>query len=382
MELIEDLEKLDERVLVAKNMLKRAKSAEERIALGNYLANLYTSIKGVSGEELYPSTKDVFGSNKNYQKFNKKVDIYEDRMINSYLQDKDFHKKYIGEILEFITEPLDVYGEYEFSEDKILTKGEFFDIFYAFLDSLKMDKKDIDKLKDMDFYSYEKGFTDDYRGYLIYNPINKNSDIFIGGFSYNIESLFTLAHEVGHAYDFLKFEDDVNTYNKYFYQSFYGETISKLFERLVVDYLVENNIYLGDSKEEVLAMEFDNYTNLIFSYIISMFDDETLKNHKQNKMSLDSIYEVIEKSFEENIIDIIASRDSLDIQENYVYTYGDIISMFLKEKVKEEDFNTNMFLDFLYERGNVFDKRYLEEYDMSPKEYVKLYKKELKLLEK
>ena len=381
MEIKQDVVELYDRVLSAKAMLKHAKSAEERIALCNYLGNLYEAIKGVGGEDLYPTIKDVFGSDKNLKKFNKKRDILEDRLLRNFLDNKKYHKKLIGSILEEITGPLDKYSITNFSKEEILSKGEFEDIFNTFLSELKLENEFYKYLKDIGIYPCEEN-EHNYRGYIIYNPTDTKSDIFITNFNYDVQSLFTLAHEVGHAYDFLQFDKDYDAYNKYFYQSFYGETVSKLFERLILNYLIKNNILLGESKEELLAMEFDNYTNMIFSYIISEFDDEILKKNKQDKMSLQEIYSVIEDDFDENIVDILAERDSLGIQENYVYTYGDILSMFLKERVLEDGFNDDMLLELFDRRGEIFTKEFLDKYKVNNKQYVKLYKKEMKLLEK
>ena len=252
MEIKQDVVELYDRVLSAKAMLKHAKSAEERIALGNYLGNLYEAIKGVGGEDLYPTIKDVFGSDKNLKKFNKKRDILEDRLLRNFLDNKKYHKKLIGSILEEITGPLDKYSVTNFSKEEILSKGEFEDIFNTFLSELKLENEFYKYLKDIGIYPCEEN-EHNYRGYIIYNPTDTKSDIFITNFNYDVQSLFTLAHEVGHAYDFLQFDKDYDAYNKYFYQSFYGETVSKLFERLILNYLIKNNILLGESKESLSA---------------------------------------------------------------------------------------------------------------------------------
>ena len=50
--------------------------------------------------------------------------------------------------------------------------------------------------------------------------------------------MLTLAHEFGHVYDLNSFSGDAQDYNRYVYMSFYHEIVSKLFEKLFIEYLI------------------------------------------------------------------------------------------------------------------------------------------------
>lgn len=382
MELKTDIEQLADRLEEARIDLKNAKSAEERIAISNYMDNLSESIRGLTGLDFYPSKKAIYGSNKNYHKFFKKFNIYEDRMIMNYLKNKKYHHDYLGTMLDAIDDLLTPYSELDYKEGKKLTKEDFFMVFYDFLKSLNLDKKYNEFIKDTGIYSYLMENTDGYNGYILFNPKSRKTDIFIGDFDYDVDTLYTLAHEVGHTYDFSKFDGDFDTYNKYFYQSFYGEAVSKLFERLLVEYLIKNNILVGDSKEALIGMEFENYTNMIFSYMISLFDDEKLKKHKQEHMSSDAIYALVSDDFEEGISDILTFQKSMSIYDSYIYTYGDIISMFLKKEVNKYGFDNDMLFDLFNRRAEVFSIEFLDKYKMTVNKYLEEYEKELKLVKK
>ena len=382
MEIRENIDELLVRVACANICLKNAKSAEERIAMANYIANLYESIMLVTETPIIPRERAVFGSHKNYHKFNKKVNILDNQVVDNFIINKPYHNYLLGSILDQISNPLDTLTETNYGDNKTISKREFFDIFYLFLESLKLDKEYDEFIKKMGIYSYDKELKDVCKGYILYNPINKDTDVFVGDFDYDVSTLYTLAHEFGHAYDMSKLGGDVNTYNKYFYQSFYGESVSKLFERLLLEYLINNNILLENSKNELLDMEFDNYTMMIFSYIISLLDDEILKKHKQDKFSSEYLYTRIEKDFDESVMEMLDEKDSLEIHENFIYTYGDIISMFLKERVKEEGFNNDMLFELFERRGEIFSPEFIEDFEMTPDNYVKAYQKELKLLKK
>ena len=56
------------RLQVANKLLKGSHDKDEKVALFNYIANLYYSIGRVSNMEINVSEKKVFGSHKNFRK--------------------------------------------------------------------------------------------------------------------------------------------------------------------------------------------------------------------------------------------------------------------------------------------------------------------------
>ena len=65
---------------------------------------------------------------------------------------------------------------------------------------------------------------------------------------------------------------------------------------------------------------------------------EILRNDKQNKYSAEHIYSLISKYVDRDIKDIIEGISDLDVKRNCIYTYGDIVSMIIKEKVDKFGF--------------------------------------------
>ena len=61
-------------------------------------------------------------------------------------------------------------------------------------------------------------------------------EIVINGFEYSLDSMYTLAHEMGHVYDGFRIFDDKDSerYLYYNYRSVYLEVIPRIFERLLV----------------------------------------------------------------------------------------------------------------------------------------------------
>ena len=74
--------------------------------------------------------------------------------------------------------------------------------------------------------------------------------------------------------------------------------------------------------------------------------------------------------------------DFQELQEDYSYAYGDVISLFFKERIKESDYSLEVFQEVFPYRDELFNPEVLDRFDINPKKYVKLYKKDIELLKK
>ena len=73
----------------------------------------------------------------------------------------------------------------------------------------------------------------------------------------------------------------------------------------------------------------------------------------------------------------------LDLIDDIVYTYGDIISLFLKEYVSSCKLSNSLeFNKFMKERFDDFCDEFIINNGFSPKKYEELYKKRLELVKK
>lgn len=381
MEFAEDIDELVERLANATIQLKNAKSADERLALGNYIYALYEILEAIIYIPLDYTEKDIFGSHKNCQKFIKKTDIYHDRIINNFFENKDYNRKLFGNIINELSYIVEGFMDNQYScMYNSITKGEFFDAFESFLKSLDLDKDYNKFIKDVGVYAYDSGNMS-AAGFLLFNPLDKASDVFICDADYDARTLTYLAHEFGHVYDFSKFEGKPIDYNNYLHRSLFTEVSSVLFERLMIEYLINNDVLVKDTKDILVDRKITYYLTLIASYIDSLLDYEILRNGKQNKYSSEYIYSLISKHVDRDIRDIIDGID-LDVKRNCIYTYGDIISMIIKEKVDKFGFDKDMLLELFEHRDEIFSPEFLDKHEATPENYIKGYQKELKLLQK
>ncbi len=371
------------RLQVANKLLKRSHDKDEKIALSNYMWDLYYSMEQVSNREINASEKKIFGSHKNYQKLMRRFNLYKLKMLENLVKYKGFHSDFLRDILDVVEDDTSELDDREFTDTSILSEGDFYTIFFDFMKKYHLEKLFDEFVKEKRIYKVVADY-DNTLGFILFNPVNQDIDIFVKDFFYNIYSLFALAHEFGHAYDFIHFDGDISAYNHYYYQSFYVETISKLFERIFLDYLFQNHI-LGDEVNDLLAeMEMNNYDYLLSSYVLSLLDDELLINEKYSTLSHQELINRIKKYFisEEAIGFYIQDDIHFDVWADFNYTYGNVLSLYLKEPVEEEGFDNAMMNDFLKERGRLFTPAFLEKWDITPFGYQEKHSRDMKILEK
>ena len=101
-------------------------------------------------------------------------------------------------------------------------------------------------------------------------------------------------------------------------------------------------------------------------------------------MSKKELIKIVNNEIEitDGIIEYVKNSVDFDVSDDFSYAYGDIFSMFLKERVLEEGFSKEIFNDFFDIRSKMFSRDYLEEHDMSKEKYLSLYKKEIRGLKK
>lgn len=373
---------LHSRINVALQLLKNSKNSDERIALANYIGNTYSALQGMKNrtDEYF---KKTFKRKKEYFKFLKKIDIYEDQMREHFISNKDFHTSFFEEIMFPVENNLALIN-YEEVENTILTEDDFYTIFHDFMKSLHLENLMEKLVKEKRIHSFDKDEEQTMLGFTLFNHLNSDIDIFVGNFSFNIQSMFTLAHEFGHVYDLLNFSEDTTKYNKFFYQSFNAEVISKLYERLFITYMINNNILLDESKDKLFDLELINHGYLLGAYILSLLDEEYISNASYALLDKEEIARMVKSHFTSAaaVEDYISSTTYFDLGEDFTYSYGDIISMFLHESIKDSGFDNEFFNAFLIYRCNMFDRDFFNKWEMSPDRYVELHEKELQLLKK
>ena len=380
-ELCNDSKILYKRILNAKELLKNTNNYNEKIALYNYIENVYKYISIVDKKELCKSKNDIYGGFKSFRKYVNKVISFDDEMVDNYILNKDYISNYFKKIvygLDTFTPDIINYNNKTFQE---LNNSDFNDILYQFMSSINLDSFFDKYFKNNKIYKYGLDKEESF-GAVLYNPINKDTNILIGDFNYDLYSLFSVVHEFGHVYDLTFFNKDVNSYNNYFYKSFYGEVCSKLFERLFFNFMINNNILKDEAKVLLFETEDDNYFYIFKCYITSLLNDDLIISDQYIDLSSDEIYNETKKYFDYKVISYLDGKEPFNLQYDYTYAYGDIISMFLFDSINRYGFNNDLINEFIDERDKLFRKEFFEGNGLSSDNYIELYKKELKLLKK
>ncbi len=367
--------------------LETEKNREIKFALYSYIENLDGVLKTL-GSGFKIKRKDIFKSEREYQKFKNKFNLYEKKFVSNFCYYKDVHSDFLNGILVRI-EP-SFYEKIEgcqYSEQSnAFSRDEFITVFHDFCEELGIVYL-FDSLIDKKIISFDMNNSDSkYYGLMLHNPLNGNSHVLVNNFSYNVDSMFTLAHEMGHVYDTECFDSSssVSKYNKYMYNSLNIEVVSKLFENLLLDYLIKNNIRKKVAIDKLIDDLIIGHDNMFSTYIISLLDDEYIENDRYKYMSNDYFSSLVSKyinskSGELNNI----SNYNLDLIDDIVYTYGDIISLFLKEYVSSCKLSNSLeFNKFMRERFNPFNDKFFDNNGLTPKKYEELYKKRLELVKK
>lgn len=367
--------------------LNEEKERDVRFALYNYIQNLLRVLREI-GSNYTMRKSDIFKDLKMYQKFQKQEKLYKKMFNDNFCFFKDFHVDYLNDIL-VRTDPLFYKyiedNEYSLENDEFSEK-EFLNIFCDFCTKLGISYL-FDEVIDGKILSFDRKITNgNYLGLMIHNPLNGKSHILVDDFSYNIDSMFTLAHEMGHVYDVSFFNSKLNVskYNDYMYKSLNVEVLSKLFEKLLLDYLIDNNI----KKNVVIDKLIDSFIvghDYIYSlYVLSLLDDRYIDYDRYLDISKERFFNLVSKYFEDKkeAYETIKNNDFLLI-DDAVYAYGEIISLFLEDDVRDCSLsNSFLFNKFMDERFLEFSDNFMETNGFSPSKYQELYEKRLKLTKK
>lgn len=381
---IEDTEMLRKKLSRAQDLRDKATTIEEKLAISNYIGNLYRALICM-GDKVKYSKKKCFGSSKNYHKIVKRLDVYSDKLLENYILQKDFHQQFISEIIPEVEDELVsvIPSSFDIS-DSTFSQKEFYEVVMEFLKSIHQDEKFQELNKKGRIHSCVVGQQETNLGFALFNPFNGESNIFIKNFQYDLHTMNTLVHEFGHTIDLADFKGKIEDYNHYFYISFYGEVISRMMERLLMRYLIQNNIKKDATKDLLIEMEDLNHDYLLQAYMLSLLDKDFLLQDG----NIDCNSEEIEKRIKDYFIDGADLRDTIermsesDLGEIYNYMYGDIISLFLCEEVEKEGYANEMMEYFLSQRPKLFKEEFLRECGFGPVNYMKKYKKEIELLKK
>lgn len=361
-----------------KEALRHTIGKEERVAINNYLCNLYRAKEEITGKSYQSDMSKIFSKTNTYKEYLRTLSKYEMTLIDDYLKHRNYHKDIIDEILSEVENAIeDIYSNEEI-KPTILSERDFKEIFMDFLKEYKLDGLFEKLIKKRSIFITNLGYGND-SGFSLFNPITNKGMLFILKLAYTLPSMFTLAHEVGHIFDYTDITESQDKKNIYMYENFFGEVISKLFERLFLSYLIKKNILSEEAKDKLTKMLINNYDFLLTTYILNLLDEDTYLSGKYHYMSGSQVYEKVKDNFksESEIFDFLVDFNYFDVLENFTYVYGDILSLHLQEAVESEGLDTSLLNKFKKQRFKHFDEELLKENDINPKKYMKLYRRDI-----
>ena len=372
----DELEILNKRLNNAKEMYKKG-NREEKIALSQYIDILFLLLNDIK----YKNTITDNIHNK-YNDYLKSYFFVNRKLINNFLKFQDYHNNFFEYIIQNEMELEKLYNHD--IEKKQLKEKDFNDIFIEFTDSLGLSKLYKNLRIENRIHNIESIENIEDIGETLYNPINKDFDIFITNYIHNLDTMFVMSHEFGHVYDLSNFIGSLSDYQRYSYNSLFGETISTLFERIFLYYLINNNILKEEAKNKLLEVEMVSIYKIKSALMLTLLDKKYIKNEAYIYGDRSKIVEKCLCEFydEYAVEDYLIGLRELNIKKDLTYTYGNILSLFMIDEVIDKGLSSKLLNNFMNIRTNFFNPDFFDNNNITPKEYNKLYKKELELVKK
>ncbi len=366
----------------AKKELKHTTDLETEVVLGNYLCQLQI-IMSEFDHKKFDSIFKMLGNEKSYRHYNSCYKVYRDEMLDAFIDSKEFHHDYLGDIYYGILLPFSKIKPPIITEPTELSKIDFLDLFFQFLQSVHLDGEFEKMIKDGRIF-LNNNVNNPFLGWTIQNPITGKSFIFLNQEERTLDSMSTLVHEFGHAYHMEHAVKDSHSHRVNTYQSFYGEVPSRCFERLFIDYLWKYGLFPEETKDL-----FYNYLSfqleyLFGAYLESKFPDDIIYNSFYQKMSRKQLYENMKDDFifAPHLYDYFLNHPHFDIQGDYKYAYGDILSLFLAKSIEEEGLSSPELKRFLEHSCELFDENFILENGYSADKYLEEHQKQLTIFKK
>lgn len=340
-----------------------------------YLYGLFFLQDNICDKEM--DFSDVIDNKKNYEKILKC--IYNSLFTNKFISEQNFHRKYLGEIFNTVSVALPYLYDYD---DVIFTKGDFKSIIYDFLKSIGQDNK-FNKLissEKLDIIKFDQSIN--VGGVTLYNPVDNKYLMGIEQFDYSLYNLLVLVHECGHISDFIQASDSMTPkeLENYLLNSPYREVNSLLYEKMFFKYLVESKICMEDITNLFYDKQFRFNDHLLSTFLYSYLDSKYLIDDKYKFLSSDELCSELSKKLimNDSTKEFVSSYD-FSLFDDCCYSYGNIISSFLHDNILEEGrMDSSLMKKFMNIRSGNFDRRFIEDNNLSVDKFSKVYTKELK----
>lgn len=201
-----------------------------------------------------------------------------------------------------------------------------------------------------------------YKGITFFNTFMNDFRIVIdiSSIDNSIDLMTTIVHEIGHVMDYRELGND-NVY--YRSKSLFVETLSSLYEKNFLDFLIDNSIYKRKT------------TTILTDYYTSMYDDinniilagsipnDLIRKEKYKKMDREKLYEKVAENTEVLVdIEDFPVPQFLDIIDSLEYGYGKALATYFSklEKTNKDKYDAQ-FNRFLELRKSYYPKNFLNK---------------------
>jgi hypothetical protein len=315
-------------------------------------------------------TIDILTSYKNYiGTLSLEKKLLKKRSLQNFITNKEVHNSFSGRIMDLN----DLDYNYFVPKPINLKEDQMYDILCNFFDDEFGQSDEFKTLVENNRIIKEQNNNQDSIAYTIYDYINKDSFIVVKNIKTlrDVNLMRTISHEFGHVIDNKERENVSRKDNhRYYWTSGYAEVYSMLYEKLFLDYLVSNNIYVDNAYTwlNVFYKEvFDRFNSV---YYLSSLDDNLLENERYKKPS--NYSEQIKN--DENGMAYIAGAVLENYNEVMLYSYcGLIANYFAYLKHNNPNKFDSYFNIFKSQRFNLFDFNIFEQIGTDSEEIIKIF---------
>lgn len=307
----------------------------------------------------------------------KKTCRNKDIVIKVNTRDRKMHNKNIDNFIENKTEHLSLVNSIfndnkdicipvldEYLEEKFLSDEEMYEIMNDYflskndLVGYELLKKTVEENKmymiALDTFSFS--------GITFFNTFLNDFRVIIdeATISNSIDLMTTIIHEMGHIIDYTYLRNNLVYYST---KSIFIETLSSMYEKDFLDYLIRNSIYKRKAIERITDFYgnmYDDVNNIALSCNIP---DNLLRREKYKKVTREKLYRKVSEEAELLVpLEEFPLPQSIDVLESLKYGYGKALATyFLRLKKTDYDKYQDEFSKFMELRTDYFPKNFLEK---------------------
>ena len=374
---IQDSYLIQNKLESAERRLKKCNTLEEKIAMINYILGISETyskhLSSVSMSDLYLYSM-VLHENK-------------EKYINNFVSNNDKHFDYFSNVTKAMENDFTllfnyaIHNHYNGFYENSFSKDDVLYLLESFFKEYELDSffHDLYKNHNIHFVSSDV-LTDSHLGFALYNPVRKNTELFMKSYPKTTFDMAVMVHELGHAFDFNQFAGNHEKWLDFSTLTSHTEVISTLFERLWNRYLLKNGVASRDVSTQYINFLYKNYVLLLCSNALGLINYDSMKEGQIDEKITDEFLKAYRnKYFCSQAKELLKEVNFLEIHK---YAYGNIISLLMCDDVEKNGFSSKLLKQYFENRVTPCSQDLLQNMNFSSEQCIKTYKKELKLVQK